>query len=95
MVALSKEQTKSVKIWTGITGVIWLAYIILRLTVGGNCERPSLVENFDAEQYLGNWYEMYRSKSVIFEEDDCATATYRELDRNYIEVNNIEFSISE
>ena len=38
---------------------------------------------------------MYRSYTVLFEEDDCATATYRELPNNYIEVNNIEFAIDE
>ena len=30
-----------------------------------------------------------------YEKDDCATARYVELPDNYIEVNNVEFSISE
>ncbi len=38
---------------------------------------------------------MYREKSVPFEKEDCATATYVELPGNYIEVNNIEYSIKE
>ncbi len=38
---------------------------------------------------------MYREKSVPFEQEDCATATYRELDGNFIEVNNIEYNIKE
>ena len=38
---------------------------------------------------------MYREKSVPFEKEDCATATYVELPSNYIEVNNIEYSIAE
>ena len=53
------------------------------------------MENFNRKKYLGRWYEMYREKSVPFESEDCATATYRELDWNYIEVNNIEYSLSE
>ena len=73
--------------------VIWIGYIVTRLTIGGNCERPTLVENFDRQQYLGRWYEMYRETSVPFESEDCATATYVELPRNYIEVNNIEWSL--
>ena len=61
---------------------------------GGNCERPELIKDFDRVKYLGRWYEMYRESSVPFEKEDCATATYRALDYNYIEVNNVEYSLS-
>ena len=30
-----------------------------------------------------------------FQTDDCTTASYRELDNNYVEVNNLEYSISD
>ena len=36
---------------------------------------------------------MYRPAVVPYQEDDCGTATYVKLDRNYIEVNNIEYDI--
>ena len=36
---------------------------------------------------------MYRGKNVLFEEYDCATATYIELDSGYLEVNNLEFDL--
>jgi len=38
---------------------------------------------------------MYREKSVPFESEDCATATYRLLDNNFVEVNNVEYSLSQ
>ena len=79
--------------WTIVTGVLWLGWVVTYIFAGGYCDRPDLVENFSSEKYLGRWYEIYRSKNVPFEEDDCATATYIELPWNYIEVNNIEWSI--
>ena len=53
--------------------------------------RPELASNFDRDQYLGRWYEMFRDLTVPFEEYDCATATYFALPYNYIDVNNVEF----
>ena len=95
MSAITSKQETSIKIWAGLTLVIWIGYLVTRLTVGGSCERPSLVENFDKEAYLGRWYEMYRVKDVPFQDEDCATATYVDIGNNYIEVNNIEWNIDE
>ena len=81
-------------IWTALTALIWIGYMVSRFTMGGLCERPSLVENFDRSQYLGRWYEMYRVHDVPFQSQDCATATYVEKPWNYIEVNNIEWNIA-
>ena len=95
MQEITQNKEKAIKVWSGLTAVIWTAYVITRLTLGGLCERPSLVENFDAQRYLGRWYEMYRVGDVPFQSQDCATATYVEKPLNYIEVNNIEWDISE
>ena len=65
----------------------------MRLTYGGLCERPKLVKDFDPDRYVGRWYEFYRSYSVGFETEDCATATYVKLPRNYIQVNNVEYEL--
>ena len=37
---------------------------------------------------------MYRSKNVPFESEDCATATYKDKGRNFIEVLNTEYDIA-
>ena len=66
MSAITSKQETSIKIWAGMTLVIWIGYLVARLTLGGSCERPSLVENFDKEAYLGRWYEMYRVKDLPF-----------------------------
>jgi len=36
--------------------------------------------NFDATQYIGSWYEVYRDKGLSFENGfDCTKATYGAL----------------
>lgn len=91
---LKDSQKKAIIAWTILTVVLWAGYLAARLTVGGLCERPQLVKNFDSDQYLGRWYEIYRSPNP-FESEDCATADYVRLPGNYIEVNNIEYSIDQ
>ena len=70
-------------LWVG-TGLVWLLWIVLYMTTGGTCERPKLVKDFDPDRYVGRWYEIYRSYTVGFETEDCATATYVKLPGNYI-----------
>ena len=39
---------------------------------------PKGVGNFDAEQYQGTWYEIYRDKYLWYETDvKCVSATYK------------------
>ena len=38
---------------------------------------------------------MYRSKNVPFESENCATATYKDKGRNFIEVLNTEYDIDD
>lgn len=92
---ITDSQKTAITAWTAITATLWSGWLVAKVTVGGQCERPELVKDFNREDYLGRWYEMYREKSVPFEEEDCATATYVELPSNYIEVNNIEYSLDE
>ena len=91
---ITNAQKTAIRVWSVITGTIWIGWIVARFTVGGNCERPTLDQNFQKQDYLGRWYEMYRENSVPFESEDCATATYVDLPGNYIQVNNIEYAIS-
>lgn len=42
----------------------------------GKLVKPSLQENFDCSRYLGDWYEIYRSKSITFESGTDITARY-------------------
>ena len=57
------------------------------LMLGNNGYQP----NFQADQYLGKWYEMARSKSIPFEKGDDSTAEYGKLDNNKISVVNTEY----
>ena len=75
------------------TGIIWVGQLVCRLVWGGDCYRPDLQSNFDREEYLGRWYEMFRSKNVPFESENCVTATYRDDGDNYIQVENIQWEI--
>lgn len=38
--------------------------------------QPKLQEDFDVTRYLGDWYELYRSKSICFEKGADITARY-------------------
>ena len=91
---ISDSQKTAIWAWVGVTAFLWSAWLVVRLLLGGQCEQPDLVQNFKTENYIGRWYEMYREKSVPFESEDCATATYRLLDNNFVEVNNVEYSLS-
>ena len=38
--------------------------------------KPKLQEDFDSSRYLGDWYELYRSKSIKFEKGSDILARY-------------------
>ena len=41
-------------------------------------KKPKGVGNFDAEQYQGTWYEIYRDKYLWYETDvKCVSASYK------------------
>ena len=63
---LTDGQKKANIVWAILTFIIWTGYFSARLTVGGLCERPQLVKNFDADKFLGTWYETYRTYSTTF-----------------------------
>ena len=90
----SSAKKAHLSLWI-ITGIFWTSYAVIRILYGGNCQRPELQADFDSERYVGVWYEIFRDTTVQFEVDDCTTARYEVLPYNYIEVNNLEFSISE
>ena len=42
----------------------------------GQLPKPKLQEDFDVTRYLGDWYELYRSKSICFEKGSDIIARY-------------------
>ena len=75
-----------------ITGLNLVGYIGLRLMGQGMCDRPELVQNFDAEAYLGVWYELRRDKGITFESGECVTAEYSlNDDGSTVKVSNTQF----
>ena len=46
------------------------------------------MDNFDADKYLGVWYELRRAKNIPFEDGECVTAQYSKKDDGYIKVDN-------
>lgn len=42
----------------------------------GHCANPSLQPDFDPSRYLGDWYEIYRSKTIRFEKGHDIVARY-------------------
>jgi len=69
----------TVNVCTGITIFIWGLYLAGRLTIGGLCESPKLVANFDKERYMGVWYGMHRSdQNLFYQYNDCDELTLTE-----------------
>ena len=53
-----------------------------------SCPKIQVVQNFDKDQYLGRWYELYRNKVVPFQKYDCTTAKYSLKPNGYVKVEN-------
>lgn len=54
--------------------------------------RPRVIEDFQVEDYLGLWYEIYRYEAQDQFELDCVTARYALLEDNGVEVRNAGWS---
>ena len=43
----------------------------------GACPKPTLVENFDASAFAGNWYEVLRESMFMYEMgQECSTQSF-------------------
>merc|ERR1711976_838051 len=57
----------------------------------GRCKTPKYeLDKFVAERYMGNWYEIFRSKSIPFERGDCNKARYTLNGDGSINISNSE-----
>ena len=55
----------------------------------GTCPKVSNVKNFNADAYVGRWYEYRRDSDNIFELwGECVTATYGILSNGNVSVKN-------
>ena len=44
----------------------------------GSCPKPTLVADFDATAFAGDWYEVLKENSYMYEYgQDCSTQTYK------------------
>ncbi len=59
--------------------------------LGGCRTKPPAVKTFDASQFVGNWYEIYRSSDIAFETGICNTASYAATGENEISITNNEY----
>ena len=72
--SLSPKAKRTARVLSGLTGLIWFMYLVARTFVGGPCGSPTLVANFEPDQYLGVWYELRRDVDIQFESGECVTA---------------------
>lgn len=54
------------------------------------CPDFTTQEDFDLQQYLGDWQEAARLKTIPFESGDCVYARYTLRDDGKVKVNNTE-----
>ena len=72
------------------TGVFFSTYVGLRIAIG-SCPTYEPIEDFDAENFKGIWYEMQRDKS-FFATGECITAEYGDTeDAAKISVKNTQY----
>ena len=85
---LSESSRKCSLIMGIATGVVFLTYIVLRAFVSLQCPNPSLKDPYDADKYLGIWYELRRDTRIPFETGECVTAQYSKNSDGSIKVDN-------
>jgi apolipoprotein D and lipocalin family protein len=56
----------------------------------GWCPSRTPQAKFNAQAYMGTWYELVRNKDMPYELGNCNKAQYTLLDTGYISVNNSE-----
>lgn len=54
----------------------------------GGCQSPNTKSSFDADQYLGSWYEAARDSKIIFQYGDCTQARYDWKSSTVLRVRN-------
>jgi apolipoprotein D and lipocalin family protein len=59
------------------------------------CQNPKVVQNFDLNAFLGQWYEIVRDKDTSYEHGICNTANYSLKDDGDIRVLNNEWRTDE
>ena len=66
------------------------SYLTAKVTIGQCSEPTSIISSFDADAYLGVWYELRRNEGIPFyeENDECVTAKYELNPRGTIKVTN-------
>uniref|UniRef100_A0A3B4FN67 Apolipoprotein D n=1 Tax=Pundamilia nyererei TaxID=303518 RepID=A0A3B4FN67_9CICH len=69
-----------------LLSVVAIGAQVLRL---GKCPQPAVQANFDANRYIGKWYEIHKLPTS-FQKGQCATANYTLLSPGVIEVLNTE-----
>ena len=61
----------------------------------GGCPDYNVVSGFQAEAYLGKWYELARSEGTSwFQSGECDTAEYTKRDDGYLGIDNSEHKTS-
>uniref|UniRef100_A0A3B4FL93 Apolipoprotein D n=1 Tax=Pundamilia nyererei TaxID=303518 RepID=A0A3B4FL93_9CICH len=69
-----------------LLSVVAIGAQVLRL---GKCPQPAVQANFDANRYIGKWYEIHKLPTS-FQKGQCATANYTLLSPGVIEVLNTD-----
>ena len=74
------------------SGMMWAGYSFLRLTAEYVELNPPRQPAFDADRYLGRWYEFRRESDIPFEKGICCSVFYQyKPDGKQIDVQNSEF----
>ena len=55
------------------------------------CQNPTVVQHFELDSFLGQWYEIVRDKDTSYKHGICNTAHYSLKSDGHIRVLNNEY----
>ncbi|KAL0851486.1 hypothetical protein ABMA28_007281 [Loxostege sticticalis] len=76
------------KIVVFLCGTIFLDLCAAQILMSGRCANVSVVQDFDAEKYLGRWYEAEKYFFIFELGGKCITADYEDKGNGRISVKN-------
>ena len=72
-----------------LISALLLSTMVVSKESAGKCPTYTATPNFNADAYVGRWYEYRRDAGTIFEWlSDCVTATYKIKANGNVEVYN-------
>merc|ERR1711860_138931 len=83
------ETDNTLKMWSGIVVLVGLVCAATAQVVRpGGCPKTTTQAKLDVQQYMGDWYEIYKFWSFFEVGQKCMKANYKLMDNGHVRVDN-------